>query len=461
MKSIKYVLIFCLFSLNVFAVETDIKIRLGEARVKKSLIAFPKPLYLGSPTKVSNQALIGSEFFNTVVNDLTVSSYFQFISEGAFLEDANKIGLKPKPVDPNGFKFDSWSAIGTEFLLRMGYSISGKELEVEAYLYHVPTTKLSMGKKYKSQTDNVRKVAHTLSNDILKTLTGKEGMFLSKITVASDKDSKPQKEIFVMDWDGENAYRISNHKSIALSPAWSSDNKKIAYTAYVKKRGYAGRNADLFIYDLASGFRTLLSYKKGVNSGASFHDSDSVFMTHSHGSDSNIYEISLAGKVLRQITNGPLGALNVEPAFCEKKGLLSYSSDRSGRPMIYVANASGSNPKRITLGGVFNSSPSWSPDCSKIAFAGQDKNNFDIFVMDADGQNMVRITKALKANGKLSNNEDPTFSPDGQFVMYTSDRSGSNQIFISTIDGREERRITNDNHNYYKPKWSKNFQTGP
>lgn len=42
--------------------------------------------------------------------------------------------------------------------------------------------------------------------------------------------------------------------------------------------------------------------------------------------------------------------------------------------------------------------------------------------------------------------------------MYTSNRTGKNQIFISTVDGDEERQITSDNHNYFKPKWSKNVE---
>lgn len=453
------VFIFGLCTSNGFSEETDLKIRLGEARIKKSLIAFPKPLHLGAPTKSSQQALVGSEFFEVVVNDLTVSSYFQFISEAAFLESPENIGLKPKPMEPNGFKFDAWSSIGAEFLIRVGYTIAKQDLEIEAYLYHIPTTKLAIGKKYKSSVENVRKVAHTFANDIIKSLTGKEGMFLSKITVSSDRDLSPQKEIFVMDWDGRNAYKISNHRSIALSPAWSWDNKKIAYTAYVKKRGFGGRNADLFIYDLNSGFRTLLSYKKGVNSGAAFRGKqNSIYMTHSQGTDSNILEISLLGQVVSQVTRGPLGALNVEPAYCEKKGLIAFSSDRSGRPMIYVANSDGSGVRRLTIAGVFNSSPSWSPDCTKIAFAGQDSNNFDIFVIDVGGQNITRITKAFRTNGRPANNEDPSFSPDGQFIMYTSDRTGVSQIYISTVDGREERRITSDRHNYYKPKWSNNFE---
>jgi TolB protein len=125
--------------------------------------------------------------------------------------------------------------------------------------------------------------------------------------------------------------------------------------------------------------------------------------------------------------------------------------------MIYIANVDGSNPKRMTFAGRYNSTPSWSPDGKKLAFSGWENDHFDIFTMDADGTNMVRITSSRKPNGKWANNEDPVWSPDGRFLMYTSNRTGSSQIYISNLDGSEERRITSDSFNYFKPRWSKNL----
>lgn len=449
----------CLTSSFALAQENGIYIKLGEARTKKSLLAFPPMQQLGTTNSPKTQQ-IGIEIFNTITNDLSVSSYFQFINQAAFLEDTAKTGLTP--TGPNGFKFDSWSALGADFLIRIGYSVVGNEINLETYTYQVSRSHLVLGKKYKGPVSTARRMAHTFSNDLLQALTGVPGPFLSRVAVSSDKGGASYKEIFVMDWDGHDIEQVSNHKSISISPAWSPDAKKIAYTSYVKRKGATFRNADMLLLDLASGKRSLISYRQGINSGAAFAPNNQhIYLTVSQGVSPDIYRMTFDGGLVGKVTNGPAGALNVEPAVAND-GRLAFSSDRAGRPMIYTASADGSNVRRITFAGTFNSSPSWSPDGKKIAFAGQEGSGsdkrFDIFVMNSDGTGMIRLTTAKKPNGRAATNEDPSFSPDGRFVMYTSDRTGSNQIYISTVDGSEERRITNDSYNYYKPKWSSNIQ---
>jgi TolB protein len=323
----------------------------------------------------------------------------------------------------------------------------------------VSKANLIAGKKYKGPVSSARRIAHTFANDVLAALTGTEGPFLSRIAVSTDRSGGQAKEIWVMDWDSANAMQVSNHRSIAISPAWSPDNKKIAYTSYVKRVGSKFRNADMLMLDLPSGKRSLISYRQGINSGAAFSpDGKSIFLTISQGNSPDIYKMTYDGTLSGKITNGPAGAMNVEPAVSWDGNKVAFSSDRAGKPMIYTMDANGGNVKRLTFAGVFNSSPSWSPDGKKIAFAGQSEDHFDIFVMNSDGSNMIRLTSAKKPNGRGASNEDPSFSPDGRFVMYTSNRTGKNQIYISTADGTEERRVTNDNNNYFKPKWSRNVE---
>src|SRR5581483_5031513 len=126
---------------------------------------------------------------------------------------------------------------------------------------------------------------HTFADDLLKALTGKRGMFLTKV-VASRQDRKFAenvkgagiKEIYVLDWDGAGKIKISSHNSIALSPAWSNKGDKIAYTAFAYHRAQKMRNADLFIYDVTTGKRFLVSYRKGINSGAAFMPGDQALL---------------------------------------------------------------------------------------------------------------------------------------------------------------------------------------
>lgn len=460
-QSLKVVMIATAFVITTqsqaFANENQVYIKLGEAKARKSLIAIPK---FKMPSTSSAVTDAHQKVYSTLVNNLTVSALFDIVPETSFLEDINKKGLKPAPLDPNGFSFASWKQIGAEFLVRADLVIRNKEINSEFYLYHINRGVVIMGKKYKAPESAARQLAHTISNDVVKALTGSESMYLSKFVFASDRDGGNFREIYSMDWDGANLEKVTNHKSIALSPNWSPDGKKIAYTAYVKRTGNPFRNADMYIYDVVSGKRSLVSFRKGLNSGACFaEDGKSLYLTISESGNPDIYQInSTSGDVIKRLTRGPNGAMNVEPAISPDGSKVAFSSDRSGKPMIYIMNSDGTNAKRITFAGVYNATPTWSADGSKIAFAGQSDGNFDIFVVNADGTNLIRLTTATKSNGKRAHNEDPSFSPDGRFVVYTSNRTGKNQIFISTADGSEERRVTNDNNNYYKPKWSKNIQ---
>lgn len=437
--------------------KTGVYIKVGEAKAQKSAMAFPALQFTGTPATAPSHQTVGADLYKVILNDLTVTDYFQFINASAFLEDPAKTGLKPAPTEPNGFKFESWKAIKAEFLIRGGFSVAGDSVTLEIYAYHVPKGDLVMGKKYKGTVGSIRRMAHIFANDLLEALTGQKGMFLSRVAVSSDRAGGGGKEIFTMDWDGANIEKITNHKSVALSPAWSPDGNKVAYTAFVMRSKTKTRNADMFIYEIPTGKRWLVSYRQGINSGANFDpDGKSIYLTISQNGSPDIFKMTTDGDLIKKLTTGPLGAMNVEPAISPDGKKMAFSSDRSGNPMIYIMNADGTAPKRVTFAGKFNATPAWSPDGKKIAFSGWQDDHFDVFIMDTDGTNMVRITSARKPNGKWSRNEDPVFSSDGRLLMYTSDRTGTSQIYISNLDGSEERRITNDSHNYYKPKWSAN-----
>lgn len=429
-------------------------IKIGEANLKKSLMAIPPFQYTGSPGTAQNSVKVGKEFFDVFSKDMEVSNYFEFIKPDAFLEDVSKVGLKPATSETGGFKFDSWKQIGTEFLVRVGFRVLGNDISADTYVYYVPQQKLVLGKTYKADVRDTRSLAHTFADDVVKALTGQRGMFMTKL-VTSRSTAPGQKEIFVMDWDGANARQITSHKTIAQSPTWAPNGRTIAYSAFAYHAKEKTRNLDMFTYDLSTGRRFLVSYRKGINSGANYMpDGKNLLLTVSNSGNPDIYRMTLDGRTMTRLTTGRSDDLNVEPVASPDGKKIAFSSTRNGRPHIFTMNADGTGVKQVTFAGQYNSTPAWSPDGKKIAFAGFDKSHFDVFVMDADGTNMVRLTSAKKPNGKMANNEDPSFSPDGRQIMFRSDRTGKYQLYIVTLDGENERRITFDQHEYFKPRWS-------
>ncbi len=433
-------------------------IKIDNANLKKSLMAIPPFQYTGSPTMAKAGLKAGKELYDVFRNDMDVSSYFEFIKPAAFIEDVRKVGLKPVADETGGFNFASWSQIGTEFLVRVGFRVLGDEVTADTYTYYVPQQKLILSKSYKGSVNAARTIAHTFSNDLIKELTGQRGFFLSKLVTS--RSTRPQeKEIFVMDWDGAEAKQVSNHLSIAQSPTWAIDGEQVAYSAFAYHPEEKTRNVDLFTYNIKTGKRFLVSYRRGINSGASFTpDGKGLLLTISNAGNPDIYRMTLDGRALDRLTNGRNGEMNVEPSPSPDGKKIAFSSTRSGHPMIYVMNADGSDVKRLTFAGEYNSTPAWSPDSKRIAFAGLDKTHYDLFVMDADGTNMIRLTSATKTNGKFADNEDPSFSPDGRLILFRSNRTGKYQLYVVSIDGENEHRVTFDSYDYFKPRWSPTFE---
>ena len=115
---------------------------------------------------------------------------------------------------------------------------------------------------------------------------------------------------------------------------------------------------------------------------------------------------------------------------------------------IYVMNADGTNVVKITKHEGSDSDPAWSPDGRKIAFVSRRKRNEDIYVMNADGTNVVKITD------REANNDSPAWSPDGKKIAFVSLGMRGVDIWVMNADGTNVVNITNHKATDYEPAWS-------
>jgi Tol biopolymer transport system component len=123
----------------------------------------------------------------------------------------------------------------------------------------------------------------------------------------------------------------------------------------------------------------------------------------------------------------------------------------NGEQEIYVMEADGTNRLRLTNNRFLDNEPVWSPDGQRIAFVSERDRNRDIFVMNADGTDMIQLTN------NISDNYSPTWSPDGTKIAFVSDRDGGwdkSEIYVMNTDGSDQVRLTNNDARDLQPVWS-------
>lgn len=142
----------------------------------------------------------------------------------------------------------------------------------------------------------------------------------------------------------------------------------------------------------------------------------------------------------------PLGSTNA-PARAPV-GHIAFISSRDGPADIYVINADGSGLMRLTHDQGENSWPSFSPDGKQILYENTVGGSAQVLLMNSDG------TQARNLTNSKSTEEFPSWSPDGMQILFTSDRDGHVGIYVMNRDGSNVRHIMEDQSNDWFPVWS-------
>ncbi|HSQ17950.1 MAG TPA: DPP IV N-terminal domain-containing protein [Anaerolineales bacterium] len=129
---------------------------------------------------------------------------------------------------------------------------------------------------------------------------------------------------------------------------------------------------------------------------------------------------------------------------------MAFSSNREGSRDIFVMDADGSGMRKVVDTGLDDYFPEWSPDGSQLAFfaANFPSTRQDIFTVDLDGGNLANLT-----NTPGVVDEDPQWSPDGSQIIFQSDRDQNFEIYVMNADGSQPQNLTDHGGRDYWPEW--------
>ncbi len=159
-----------------------------------------------------------------------------------------------------------------------------------------------------------------------------------------------------------------------------------------------------------------------------------------------IYQADLAtGRKHPLITEG---LFNTSPTFSPDGRRMAFARAIDGNTEIYVAEAGGARPRRLTFGSAIDTNPAWSPSGNEIAFTSSRTGRPDIWVMDPEGTNLQRIST------EGTYNDGAAWSPDGTKVTYASRRHGIFQIAVTDRVTLETVLLTSGAGNKETPTFS-------
>ncbi|MFO7766211.1 MAG: Tol-Pal system beta propeller repeat protein TolB [Pelovirga sp.] len=380
------------------------------------------------------QPAITAEFDRVLEYDLELSGVFRLLDPVAFLSDARQLGLQRSDVN-----FAQWRLLGAELLIKGGYELDGDQLIVDMRLYDVTSQRLLTGRRYRGQRGDLRKIAHTFADQVLEQLTGERGSFAAKIAYISEQTG--HKELYLMDTDGHDVVRLTNHQQLVLNPDFSPRSKELIFTSYKHE------NPDLFRKEVYTGQESRLSFQEGLNiSGRYSPDGRQIALTLSKDGNAEIYLMGTDGTLLRRLTNHY--AIDVDPSWSPNGNRIAFVSDRLGNPHVFIVDIHTRQVKRLTYDGRYNATPAWNPKNDRIAFSRLEDGVFNIFTINDDGTDERQITFGPGSK------EHPRWSPDGRLLVYSHDDGREKSIWMMRADGSGARKIAAAGGRATHPAWS-------
>ena len=370
------------------------------------------------------------EVTDVVNNDLHLSGQFRII---------------PASQGLDGQSVAAWQHAGADSVLSGRVSpLDGNRYNVSFELVDAAAQgRLLLSKTYLINGNQMRSLAHHISDEVYQKLTGERGIFSTRIAYILVKRSvgKTQYSLEVADVDSSNPHSLLVSSEPIMSPAWSPDGTKIAYVSFEKTR------AQIFNVDVATGQRRLLTDFTGINGAPAWSpDGRQLAVVLSKGGNPKIYTVDLSSGAMKQITFGD--AIDTEPRYSPDGRTLLFTSGRGGSPQIYRLSLADGAISRVSYDGNYNARASYTPNQQNIVMLHRgDDRRFNIGVQNVGSGRVTPLT-----NSQMD--ESPSVSPNGRLILYATHYQDKGVLAITSLDGSIKLRLPSRDGDVQEPAWS-------
>jgi TolB protein len=352
---------------------------------------------------------------------------------------------KPIPVSIEGFGSDVTAILKFDLFVQgftfvapdaAQYQISGSSSgNVVGRVVDRFGKKTLFSRSYNGST--LRGQAHAFSDDIVFAVTGKKGIAQTRIAFKVQA-ANGTGEIYVADFDGHNAKAVTDDGVIVSAPTWAPGRSVLYYNSY--KLG----NPDIFYHNLKTGDRHVIAHYSGSNiSPAASPDGSRVAMVMSHSGSPNIWVANADGSHPRKLTST---SEDSSPCWSPDGQWICFATKMHERRVLAKVPAGGGEVQVIRTTGTPNpTEPDWSPDGKWIAFTMQ-AGEFDICVMPADGSAAPAI---------LVRGEDPSWSPNSRTLIYARRSGGRYVLSLLDVYTKQVKDIRQISGSDSEPAWAR------
>ena len=390
---------------------------------------------------VSPEQEVGRNIAAVVSANLERSGLFSPLDKRAFIQTAASLRVRPR--------FSDWRVINAQALVQGNVKLQQDgQLRVEFRLWDVFSEAQMRGRAFVTVSENWRRVAHMISDEIYKRVTGESGYFNTRIVFIAESGPTRRriKRLAIMDQDGANHQYLTDGSNLVLTPRFSPTLQEITYLSYFNDE------PRVYLFEIESGRQELLGGFQGMTFAPRFtSDGKSVLMSYAKNGNSDVWRMDLSTRKATQLTKH--SAIDTSPSASPDGAEIAFNSDRGGTPQLYVMDGNGANVRRISFGRGRYSTPVWSHRGDLIAFTKQASGKFHIGVMRPDGSGERILTESFL-------DEAPTWAPNGRVLMFfrqtptdSKGKGGTSRLFSIDLTGHNLREVITSG-DASDPAWS-------